>query len=378
MGAAPDRELYAASAAMQIARAILLAASTYGHDGAALAARFGLSPEELADPDGRIPAPVGVAMWDQVPRIVGDEHFGLHLGTRASDAGALPIVGYVVQTSPTLGEGITRAMRYQRLVQTLNRAELVVAGHAARLTVHVRPQHTEPLRHAVDFALAYLVSLAGRITGAPLPVRRVLFGHAAPARTDEYVALFGHDLAFGGPRTQLELDARELERPVLSADAQLRALVERHAEALLARLPATDSLAERTRAALVEGLRADRTGIDDVARALRMSARTLQRRLRDEHTTHALLLDEVRRDLALRYVADASMTLSEVAFLLGFSDQTTFHRAFVRWTGHAPGAHRKRLRAAAPERPGPGGATGSPAPTPPAGSRGSPSPSRRP
>ena len=107
-----------------------------------------------------------------------------------------------------------------------------------------------------------------------------------------------------------------------------------------------------------------------------MSARTLQRRLHDEHTTHALLLDEVRRDLGLRYVADASMTLSEVAFLLGFSDQTTFHRAFVRWTGHAPGAHRKELRAR-----GAGDATpptGSPAPPPPAGSRGSPSPSRRP
>jgi AraC-like DNA-binding protein len=296
----------------------------------------------------------------------------LHLGTRASDAGALPILGYVVQTSPTLGEGLTRAMRYQRLVQTLNRAELVVSGATARLTVHVRPQHTERLRHAVDFALAYTVSLAGRITGARLPVRRVLFAHAAPARLDEYFALFGRELAFGAPRTQLEIDARALERPMLSADAQLRALVERHAEALLARLPATDSLVERTRAALVEGLRADRTGIDDVARALHMSARTLQRRLHDEHTTHALLLDEVRRELALRYVADASMTLSEVAFLLGFSDQTTFHRAFVRWTGHAPGAHRKDLRSGAASP------TGSPAPAPPAGPRGSPSPSRRP
>jgi AraC-like DNA-binding protein len=370
-----DRELDAATASTQIARAILMAAATYGHDAAALAARFGLSPEELADPDGRIPAPVGIAMWDEVPRIVGDERFGLHLGTRASDAGALPIVGYVVQTSPTLGEGISRALRYQRLVQTLNRAELAVEGATARLTVHVRPHHTEPLRHAVDFALAYCVALAGRITGAPLPVRRALFGHSAPARRDDYVAIFGEDLTFGAPRTQLELDAAVLDRPVLSADAQLRTLVERHAEALLARLPAGDSLVERARAALVDGLRGDRTGIDDVARALRMSARTLQRRLHDAHTTHALLLDEVRRELALRYVADASLSLSEVAFLLGFSDQTTFHRAFVRWTGHAPGAHRKELHAGGQRA---AGLTGSPGPLPPGGSRGSPSPSRRP
>jgi AraC-like DNA-binding protein len=344
MGASPDRELAGATASTQIARAILAGAAQYGHDPQALAARFGLSPAELSDPDARLPAPVGIAMWEEVPRIVGDDLFGLRLGERASDAGALPIVGYVVQTSPTLGEGIARALRFQRIVQTLNRAELQVGASDARLVVQVRPRHVERLRHAIDFALAYVVSFAGRLTGTRIVPRRARFGYAAPSRVDEHRRLFGDDLRFDAPHTELALDPAVLERPVLSADLQLRALVERHAEALLARVPAGDSLSSRTRAALVDGLRSGRTTVDDVARGLRMSARTLQRRLQAEGASHAALLDDVRRDLGLRYVGDASLSLSEVAFLLGFADQTTFHRAFVRWTRRTPGAYRRTIR----------------------------------
>ena len=365
MGGAPDRELASATASTQIARAILAGAAHYGHDPQALAARFGLSLEALADADARMPGPVGVALWEEVPRIVGDDLFGLHLGQRASDAGALPILGYVVQTSPTLGEGIARALRFQRIVQTLNPADLHVTGSVARLVVQVRARHVEPLRHAIDFALAFVVSFASRLTGARVAPLRARFAYATPSRLDEHRRLFGDDLRFDTSPTELAFDPAVLARPVLSADVQLRALVERHAEELLAKIPAGESLSARTRAVLVEGLRSGRTTVDDVARGLHMSARTLQRRLQAEGASHAALLDEVRRDLGLRYVGDASLSLSEVAFLLGFADQTTFHRAFVRWTREAPGAYRKALTG------------GSPAPRRPAGSTGSRSPARR-
>jgi AraC-like DNA-binding protein len=365
MGGPPDREIATATASTQVARAILAGAAQYGHDAGTLAARFGLSLAELADPDGRMPADVGVALWEEVPRIVDDELFGLHLGQRASDAGALPIVGYVVQTSPTLGEGIARALRFQRIVQTLNRADLHVSEGDARLVVQVRSRHVERLRHAIDFALAYVVSFASRLTGTRFVPRRARFAYATPTALDEHRRLFGDDLAFEAPATELAFDPAALERPVLAADVQLRALVERHAEALLARVPAGDSLSSRTRSALVAGLRSGRTTVDAVAGGLRMSPRTLQRRLREEGTSHAGLLDEVRRDLALRYVGDASLSLSEIAFLLGFADQTTFHRAFVRWTRKTPGAYRVALTAR------------SQAPRHPAGSRGSRSASRR-
>jgi len=342
MVAAPrDRELETATASTQVARAIVAAAAQYGHDPDALAARFGLTAAQLADPDGRIPARIGVALWEEVPRIVGDELFGLRLGQRASDVGAIPILGYVVQTSPTLGDGIARALRYQRLVQTLNPAELQHADAAARLVVHIRARHVERLRHATEFALAFTVSFAARVTGQLLTLRRVRFAHAQPSVLAEHRRIFGEELRFDAPQTELEMDPSMLARPVLSADPQLCAVIERHAEALLERLPSSGSVTDRARAALVEGMRSGRTEVTAVAEGLRMSARTLQRRLSAEGTSHAELLDGVRRELALRYVADRSLSLSEVAFLVGFADQTTFHRAFVRWTGRTPGAFRK-------------------------------------
>jgi AraC-like DNA-binding protein len=137
------------------------------------------------------------------------------------------------------------------------------------------------------------------------------------------------------------MDPAMLVRPVLSADPQLCAVIERHAEALLERLPSSGSVTDRARAALVEGLRSGRTEVAAVADGLRMSARTLQRRLSAEGTSYVELLDGVRRELALRYVADRTLSLSEVAFLVGFADQTTFHRAFVRWTGRTPGGFRR-------------------------------------
>jgi AraC-like DNA-binding protein len=344
MGGAPDHALASATASAQVVRGILLRAAAYGHDASALAARFGLSERDLADPDARVPAPVAVAIWEQVPRIVGDGCFGLRLGELASSAGVLPIVGYVAQTSPTLGEGLAHALRYQRLVQTLNRVDLHVTNAHARLTVHLRAPHVERLRHAVDFALAFFVTFAGRLTGAPLAVRRAAFAHDAPADMAEHRRLFGESLRFGAPRTALDVDPAVLDRPVLSADVELRGVLERHANVLLARLPAGDSLSERTRAALAEGLSAGRSEVRALARQLRMSARTLQRRLQAEGTSFVALLDDVRRELALRYVDDRSLSLSEVAFLLGFADQTTFHRAFVRWTGTAPGAFRRGAR----------------------------------
>jgi AraC-like DNA-binding protein len=343
MGGERHKELHAATVSAQVARTILQGAAAYGHEFASLAARFGLSEQDLADPDARIPAPQGLRMWQEVPRIVGDDRFGLRLGERASGAGTLPIVGYIMQTSPTLGEGITRALRYQRLVQTLNRAELQVSDRTARLVVHIRAPHVEPLRHAIDFVLTFVVSLASRLTGCRVEPQRACFAHTKPREVDAHERVFGKDVHFSTPVTEILFERELLDRPLLSSDIQLRELIERHADALLMRLPGGDGLFERTRKALVESLRSGHTGVRDIARHLRMSTRTLQRRLSGERTTHAQLLDGVRRDLALLYVPNLTLSLTEVAFLLGFADQTTFHRAFVRWTGETPGAFRRRL-----------------------------------
>jgi AraC-like DNA-binding protein len=134
-----------------------------------------------------------------------------------------------------------------------------------------------------------------------------------------------------------------LERPNPTADPALSRTILRHAEALLAALPEpTATYAERVRRGLAEILGEGEVSLRQVARGLKMSERSLQRRLAAEGVTFDGLLDDVRHHLALRYLADPSIAVSEVAYLLGYSEPSPFHRAFRRWTGATPSDMRRR------------------------------------
>jgi AraC-like DNA-binding protein len=133
-----------------------------------------------------------------------------------------------------------------------------------------------------------------------------------------------------------------LDRPVPTADPGLSRIVTAHAEQLLAALaPAADMLTARVRRQLAEGMANGPMTLTQVARRLHLSERSLQRRLEAEGTRFAQLVDEVRRELALRYIADERLALGEVAYLLGFAEPSPFHRAFKRWTGTTPLAARR-------------------------------------
>jgi AraC-like DNA-binding protein len=127
----------------------------------------------------------------------------------------------------------------------------------------------------------------------------------------------------------------------------LHAYLERHARSLSEAFAERSSLRERVRELIVEMPRAGEPSQTDVARKLGMSERTLHRRLREEGQTFADILDTVRRELALRYLADLDLAVYEIAFLLGYSDPSSFHRAFRRWMGDSPQEVRARLRSGA-------------------------------
>jgi AraC-like DNA-binding protein len=128
----------------------------------------------------------------------------------------------------------------------------------------------------------------------------------------------------------------------MKADPSLCALLDRHARELLARYPREDSLVERIRTLMKGELNGGDASLEVVAERLGMSARTLQRKLQASGTSHQELLDEMRRDLAVRYLREPGMAVCEVAYLLGFSESSAFHRAFKRWTGTTPSEFRRR------------------------------------
>lgn len=301
----------------------------------------------LDDVDGRVPASIVRALWEELPRVCADDWFGLNLAEGAPDA-SLGIVAYVVQHAPTLGQGFVASVRYARLLQDVARCFVEpVATGGLRFVQEPSPGGPTPPRHAVEFAFARAVLMARRSTGVEVTPAAVRFAFPRPRVVDRYRALFGARVTFGAARNELELDAASLKLPQREADEKLRALIEQRARALLERLGPTSDVSRR--AAVAVGLAIQRGTVVDlgaVAKTLDLSARALQRRLAAEGRTFRALVDDARRELGKQHLADPGQSLAQVALLLGFSEQAAFHRAFVRWTGVTPGQFRHAAFAA--------------------------------
>ncbi len=328
--------------AVQVLQALLMRAAHAGQSPPTLLSRFGLAPAALQDPDGRVPASIVRALWEELPTACGDPDFGLTLAAGAPDA-ALGVVAYVVQHAPTLGRGFAAAVTYARLLQDVA-ACFVEPGSATgslRFVQAPLPGGPVPPRHAVEFGFARAILMARRSTGVDVAPVRVRFAFARPSDTSAHERLFRAPLTFEHARNELELDAATLRLPQRQADPWLRALVEDHARAALERLDPRSAFARDVLAALGACVQSGQGDLGSVARALSLTERTLQRRLAEDGLGFRALADDVRRALATRYLADRTHSLAQIALLLGFSEQAAFQRAFVRWTGMTPGQFRR-------------------------------------
>ena len=324
----------------------LHAAGAFGLDADALQRAAGLSAEALADPDGRVPFERHVALWEAIDAAPRALDFGMWLG-RGMSLPALGVVGYVMQHAPDVGAALRCLERFNGLLGDGVGPAISERGDAVVL------HRVEPPRVARLLSLSLaaplgtvtlLRELAGLGPGEPI-AREVGFQHPPfPGETLAALeAAFACPLRFNDGEMRLVLPRALLARPLVSPNPGLFAYLERHAEALQARLGGTASLAARVRELLAARLRQGEPEQGAIARALGLSERTLQRRLQDEGVTFANLLDEVRADLGRMYLGDLQLAIFEVAFLLGYSEPSPFNRAFRRWTGQSPSDFRAAL-----------------------------------
>jgi AraC-like DNA-binding protein len=300
-----------------------------------------LDPAAAEDPDGRIPYAQVVALYEEAARLTGDDAFGLHMSERTS-LRVFDLLGYVLMNSPTLGEGLERAARYQSIWNDGAVCEMDASEGRARVTYRYLSLDGATCRQDCEMTLGLVVTFGRAATGVDWSPLEVSFRHAAPAETDEHRRIFRCPVRFSRPANEVVFDASLLKLPLLGADPALSAVLERQARELLSRLPRRTGCAEGVRREIVGALgRGGDAGLEAVARRLGLSARTLQRKLREEGTSHQSLLDEIRRELSERYLREREMSVGEVAYLLGFSESSAFHRAFRRWTGLTPTEFRR-------------------------------------
>jgi AraC-like DNA-binding protein len=297
----------------------------------ALLAALGVEPARLEDLDARVPFADVLRAWELAPRLAGDDAFGLHLAQRAP-AGAFDVLDYVTRSAGTLGGAFDALARYQRLLHDAVRVSVEAAAEEV-VVRHVTDGHPAGIcRHAAEAALGAWLLRARALAGVALAPLEVAFQHARPADTTEHLRIFGGRVRFAAPRTALVLPSGCLSLPLRTADPALAAILARQADAMLARLPRTEGVIAEVRRAVVDGV----TGLEAVARRLATSPRSLQRALAAEGTSLARVADDVRREAAIAHVEAGRLGLAEIAFVLGFSEVSAFHRAFRRWTGRTP------------------------------------------
>lgn len=301
-----------------------------------------LAPLDAMDPDERIPIATLHALLDGAIQMTGDPDLGLRaaMAMNEGDYGALE---YAARSAANVGEAISVFGRFMRLVNDALDFRLELEGDKA--IVHLDSRVVLP-RSAADFQSAAFQVAERRYRPADLhPEYEVLFTHEAPAKLDVYREVFGPgQVRFSAPFNGFVFDRSYLQVPLPTADRKLHALLQRHAELLLAELPKAESVTERVRGLLAKQLSGGNPSVEQVASELHVSPRTLGRKLEHEGTTFKELLDDLRRRLALRYVGGHDLGLSEIAFLLGFSQTAAFHRAFKRWTGQTPLDYRRARR----------------------------------
>jgi AraC-like DNA-binding protein len=325
-------------------RPVLERLRSVGVDADAVLRAVGADASELADVDARIPHSLALDVWREAARRSGDDAFGIHTAELIRP-GAFDVLDYATRRSATLGEGLDRLVRYHRILHDAAEVRLRVSGAHARLS-HSLPGDPAGLpRHVSEFILAAWTVVARQATGVDFAPLEVRFRHPEPADLEPHRRLFRSAIRFGHELNEVVLPRALLDAPLVDADPGLCSVLDRHVRELLLRLPIGTALRDRAGEAIARALSTGAPRAASIARTLHMSQRTLQRQLRAEGTSHRQLVEALRSELALRYLAERRIAIAEVAFLLGFSEASAFHRAFKRWHGLTPAAYRRSARA---------------------------------
>lgn len=328
---------------VRLARLILATTRVNGADAMQVAAAAGLDVAALDSADARVTSDVEEALWREASRATGVDAIGLAAAALVQP-GMFDVLDYAVRSSVNVEAALARLIRLNRLEHDAATFAVERFGAGRVRLAHRFVGGGTPGRHLTEFTLAGLLVAARQCTEQAIAPLEVHLRGARPTELAPYTKVFGETVRFEQPEGALILDEKVLALPFKRADSGLCAILERHAEALLAALPPpVTSLEDRVRALVTAQLRGGDPSITAIAAQLHMSERSLQRKLAAEQSSFDAIVDDLRAELARRYLEDRRLAIGEVAFLLGYSEPSAFHRAFKRWTGRTPGEHRRDM-----------------------------------
>jgi AraC-like DNA-binding protein len=262
-----------------------------------------------------------------------DPAFGLKLGTEERVERYAP-VKLAALSARSFRDAVERLSRYKQLTCP-EEIRLVERGNECAVQFVWLLAHEKEPPLLVDVCFAWIVAMAQRGIGRPLSPRRVEF-QRAPAQREMYETHFRCPVKFKADKNALVFSKADMELPFVTHNADLLATVAPQLEAELTEQLAHKTFTEQAKGILKHLLAGQRPGLEDLARELHLSTRTLQRRLTEQSITFQRLLDEARHELARHYLLHSPRELNETAYLLGYEDANSFFRAFHHWEGTSP------------------------------------------
>lgn len=302
--------------------------------------RLGLQREPYRDPDARLPNDIMKQVWDEAERLTGDPCFGFRVGM-SFHVTNYHAVGYAWLSSASLRDALERLVRYQKLISTA--VDLALESHDSELHYVIRGPDMPP--QAADAACCAAVQVCRDVASREFAPIRVEMARRCPPCSLELQQFFGCEVTYDAPDTRLHLSATSVNEPLPRNNPALAQASEEIARDYIMRMDHND-VVTKARVLLIGQLPDGEPARSRLAQSLNMSERTLARRLADHDYTFTSLVDEIRHELAGEYLRQTRFSVTDVAFLLGFSDQSNFARAFKRWTDQTPSEFRLAARAA--------------------------------
>ena len=319
-----------------IARMACARLGEMGKDPAPVLAKAGMTTEEASNPAIRLEVRTQIRLLELAAGELQDELLGFHLA-RSFDLREIGLLYYVLASSERLEDALRNAERYSRILNEGIRLRFSLQDRAATIALDYVNVDRGADRHQIEFWLVALVRMCRQVTDTRLAPSQLKMRHFRNGTPAEFRAFFGSDVEFGADGDAVSFPAQLAALPVAGRDDYLNEMLRRYAEEALAhssgQRPTLRSKVEETLPALLPHGSAVAS---QVARRLGMSSRTLSRKLGEEGTSFAEILDQFRAALAKHYLDDESLPVSEIAWLLGYREVSSLTHAFKRWTGRTP------------------------------------------
>ena len=317
-----------------LARLASARARAAGIDVAPLMAKAGVSRQQVEEEDFELPAEGQIRFLELVADALQDDLLGFHLA-RDLDLRELGLLYYVLNSSDLLGDALRRTERYCAIIN--EGVRLRVSG-GKELALDVKYVGVKRLsdRQQIEAWVTGLVRICRQITNRQLLPCIVSFVHRREGGCPEMNAFMGREVTFGADADQIVFPGTAEQMPVVGADPYLNRLLVRYCEEARAHRASTSTFRIRVENAIAPLLPHGKASALEIARRLGMSPRTFARQLAAEGLTFSTVLDRLRADLARHYLRDGGLSISKIAWMLGYGEVSAFNHAYKRWTGKTP------------------------------------------